>query len=148
VTVTATELVTKTPAPGAAGDACDPETLIVTMKATDSSYGAGERPRFLVTAVNTASGSCTLDSGSGLGLSITSGSDDVWSSDACAGGSGSSRQKLRRGVPYTRTITWDRKRASGDCDGARPEARPGTYVANLEARSLKTKVPKQVFTLR
>jgi hypothetical protein len=151
VTVTTTVKATETPGAGAVGPggACDPKALVVSMRATDSSFGAGERPRFLVTAVNTGSRTCVLDAGPGkLGLSITSGSDDIWSSAACARSSGSSRPKLRRGVPYVRTITWDRKRASGDCEGRRPLARPGTYVATFESRTLKAKAPRQVFTLR
>jgi len=151
VTVTAspssTDATDPSGAPASRG-ACAAESLVVAMKATDSAYGAGERPRFMVTVVNIGDAPCALGAGSGeVDLSITSGDDRVWSSAACAGG-GSSRPRLRQGVPYTRTITWDRRRGAGDCGGDRAQARPGTYVATLTSPTGPREAPKQVFTLR
>ncbi|MFC6879750.1 MULTISPECIES: hypothetical protein [Actinomadura] len=149
VTVTATAKVTATPKPAQKpGDACDARDVVVTMAATRETYAAGEQPQFRLTAVNTGGRACTFDVGPrSLDVRVTSGSDRVWSSAQCDRGDGSSIQMLRRGIPYAATITWDRKRGSGRCQGKRLPVRPGTYVAKVHSPD-KIKVRKQIFSLR
>ncbi|MFI0352368.1 hypothetical protein [Actinomadura sp. 9N407] len=126
---------------------CDPEAVVVTMTTVRRTYGPGERPRFQVIAVNTGDRACEFGVGPGdLDLRIRSGADKVWSSAACARGRGSSVRTLRKGIPYVEIVSWDRKRTTGDCPGARPSARPGTYVATIDSKIVKT--PAQVFRLR
>ncbi|WP_433329724.1 hypothetical protein [Spirillospora sp. CA-294931] len=144
VTVTATAKVTAAP-PKKDGDACEPDAVVVNMAVSRTQYAPGEMPQFQLTAVNTGERACTFDVGpKALDIRVTSGSDRVWSSAECDGGTGSSIQMLRRGIPYVGVVTWDRKRSTERCQGKRTTVRPGTYVVTLKG----TKVKKQVFTLR
>jgi hypothetical protein len=147
VTVTAEATTTVRPAQRKSGNACAPRDVVVSFAVTKDTYVGTDRPRFRLTAVNTGQRACTFEAGPReLDVQITSGSDRVWTSAKCARGSGSSNRLLRRGVPHVETIVWDRRRASGNCTGSRPAARPGTYVAALKADGVKVK--KQVFRLR
>ncbi|MEU5876884.1 hypothetical protein [Spirillospora sp. NPDC047279] len=148
-TVTVTAKVTTTPtAPKKDGDACEEGDVVVNMTMTRDTYAKGDMPQVQLTVVNTGGRACTFDVGSrSLDVRVTSGSDRVWSSAACDQGSGSSIQMLRRGIPYVGTVTWDRKRSTGKCEGRRVGALPGTYVASIKAAD-KIKVKRQVFRLR
>lgn len=129
------------------GDACDARDVVVNFASSGDTFAAGARPSFRLTVVNTGQRACGYDVGTGnLDIRITSGADKVWSASACDGGSGSSVQVLRRGIPYVTTVTWDRKRSGADCAGRRDKAMPGTYVAAVKAD--KVKPQKQVFHLR
>lgn len=126
-----------------AGDPCKPGDVVVTADLGGSSYSGAERPEFRYTVVNTGELTCSYDIG-GLELRITSGSDRIWSSTDCA--SGPARKKLKRGVPYTRTVTWNRTRSSAKCHETDEKARPGTYVVRLRGNHVKPQ--SQVFRLR
>ncbi|MFI0452298.1 hypothetical protein [Actinomadura sp. 6N118] len=146
---TPTVTVTAKVAPAAPkdGDACEKNDVVINMTSARETYAKNEMPQFQLTVVNTGGHACTFDVGSkSLDVRVTSGGDRVWSASMCEQGSGSSIQMLRRGIPYVSTVTWDRKRASGQCRGKRETARPGTYVASVKAD--KIKVTKQVFRLR
>jgi hypothetical protein len=147
-TVTVTARTTVRPvAPKKAGDSCEPRDMVVGFTVTKNTYAGKDRPRFRLTAVNTGRRACTFGVGfKELEVRIVSGSDRLWTSARCLHGPGSSIQLLRRGVPYIRTIVWDRRRSTGDCPGRRPAARPGMYVAFVKAG--KIKVRKQAFLLR
>lgn len=128
------------------GDPCDPSDVVVTAHLGDETYHAGHRPTFSYTLVNTGQRTCTYDVGpDGLELRITSGSDRIWSSGDCAKGAADSK-RLKRGVPYTRTVTWNRTRSNPDCDHTDKKARPGTYVVKLRGDDVKTR--SHVFYLR
>ncbi|MFC0040548.1 hypothetical protein [Actinomadura rayongensis] len=146
-TVTVTAQVTRTAAPRRrAGDACDRKDVVVDLAVSRTVYGRKDRPELRLTAVNTGAAACRFATGpKALDVRISSGSDRVWTASWCARGDASPRL-LRRGIPYVRTLTWDRRRSSGRCGGSRPAARPGTYVAELVAPGLKAK--RQVFALR
>jgi hypothetical protein len=133
---TVTVTTTVTPVPVEDGGPCKPHDLVFTM-AGAKAYAAGQDPRFDVTVVNTSPASCRFDTGS-FYVVVTSGKDRIWSSGECRKG-GSGRQTLRRGIPYTTAVVWDRHRG---CGGA--PARPGTYVAALKGG----KAGKRVFHLR
>jgi hypothetical protein len=148
VTVTTEATATVRPTESRSGNACEPRDVVVSFAATKDTYVGTDRPRFRLTAVNTGRRACTFEAGPReLEVQITSGADRLWTSAKCARGSGSAtRLLLRRGVPHVATIVWDRRRASGDCTGSRPAARPGTYLAAVKADGIKVK--KQVFRLR
>ncbi|KAB2351100.1 hypothetical protein F8566_07405 [Actinomadura rudentiformis] len=144
-TVTVTAKVT--PETSKDGDACEKNDVVVNMTSARETYAKNEMPQFQLTVVNTGDHACTFDVGSkSLDVRVTSGGDRIWSVSACEQGGGSSIQMLRRGIPYVRTVTWDRKRADGRCRGKREAARPGTYVASVKADRIK--VTRQVFRLR
>ena len=64
----------------------------------------------------------------------------------CVSGEGIDRQKLTRGIPFVRSIEWDKRRSGRDCGGDRHAAGEGTYVALARAGGLKSN--KNVFHLR
>lgn len=136
---------TKSPAKLGPGDPCDPSDVVLTAHLGGETYHAGHEPSFSYTLVNTGGRTCTYDVGPhGLELRITSGSDRIWSSGDCA--KGAEDKRLKRGVPYTRTITWNRTRSKPDCDHTNQKARPGTYVVKLRGDHVKTR--SHVFYLR
>ena len=138
-TVTVTTTTTPKPAESGGGDdSCSADDLVVSMSGSQSTYAAGARPEFRVTAVNIGSGPCAFDTSS-LDVRITSGEDRIWSSAECRRG-GAAKETLKRGVPWVQMVKWNRKRG---CDGG-SIARPGTYVAALKGQ----KVKKLVFSLR
>ncbi|GAA4149114.1 hypothetical protein [Actinomadura keratinilytica] len=142
VTVTATRSVRAAPA-RPEGDACAREDLVVGLAMARDTYTGAQRPRFIATVVNTGPDTCTFTGA--LGVRVTSGRDRVWSSARCGRG-GSRERTLRRGIPHVETVTWDRRRSTGDCRGRGLPARPGTYVAAVRADGLRPAT--RVFHLR
>ncbi|GGM72984.1 hypothetical protein GCM10010106_19250 [Thermopolyspora flexuosa] len=131
------------------GDArCAEEDIVVHLEGLQEVYPPGVRPRFVVMLVNTGEEPCVLDVGPrALDLRITSGSDRVWSSADCVGGEEATKlHRLERGVPFVRSISWNRHRSGRDCSASHPEAKAGTYVATAVAGSLTSE--KTVFHLR
>ncbi|WP_067181155.1 hypothetical protein [Microtetraspora niveoalba] len=137
----------KAAAPLRPGDPCDPKDLVLSLRGGQQTYASGVEPTFLLTVVSTGKVDCTVDVGPRmLETRIVSGNDRVWSTADCVSGDGVDIQMLRRGVPYVRTIRWDRRRSGDDCTGKRTTALPGTYVAWTHAAGLRS--PKAVFYLR
>ena len=126
-------------------DPCGPGDVVVTSDLGHQTYKGGEQPQFRVTVVNTGKRTCAYDVGpKAIELRITSGSDHVWSSADCA--SVSDARHLKRGVPYTRTITWNRTRSNAKCHHTDQKAKPGTYVVRLRGDHVKNE--SHVFYLR
>ncbi|MET8862209.1 hypothetical protein ABZW11_04540 [Nonomuraea sp. NPDC004580] len=131
------------------GEPCAEEDLVLHLQGggKEPIYAGGARPSFLVTLVNTGSVMCTADVGPrAMEVRITSGSDRIWSTADCVSGEGTDVRQLQRGVPYVRSLEWDRRRSSSDCRATPPSALPGTYVAMVRMGKLRS--PKGVFHLR
>ncbi|MBG0826745.1 hypothetical protein HS041_03010 [Planomonospora sp. ID67723] len=136
-----------TPRPKRPGDACDTADLVLSLQGEGEVYGAPDRPRFVLTLVNTGKVMCTTDVGPRtLEIRITSGDDRVWSSADCVSGETDDLHRLERGIPYVQVTEWDRHRSGSDCRAKRAAARPGTYVAVVQAPGMKSR--KVVFHLR
>ncbi|TNY38934.1 hypothetical protein [Thermomonospora catenispora] len=153
ITVTATPTAGGTPSaepsarpePAPSDGRCDPDDLVLTVRMDRTVYPEGEHPRLHLSLVNVGERTCGLDLGpASLRVRITSGPDRVWSSEHCA--VGASFRKLRRGVPYVQTVTWDRRRSAPGCPKSRAAAKPGTYVATVRLEGLKPH--RKVFHLR
>ncbi|WP_157251877.1 hypothetical protein [Nonomuraea typhae] len=143
-TTKATPTPTRVSRPGAP---CDHTDLVLSLKGRQDVYPAGALPNLMATLVNTGPVMCTTDVGPRtMEIRITSGEDRIWSTSDCVSGDTSSVERLERGIPYVRSIDWDRKRSRTDCTTARVSALPGTYVA--VARMGKLKSPLVVFHLR
>ncbi|MBF8186550.1 hypothetical protein ITP53_12515 [Nonomuraea sp. K274] len=130
------------------GQPCAEEDLVLSLRGgKEEIYSGGSRPAFLITLVNTGPVMCTADVGPrAMEIRITSGADRIWSTSDCVSGSGSEVEQLQRGVPYVRSLEWDRRRSSSDCR-TRPEtALPGTYVTTVRMGRLRS--TKGVFHLR
>ncbi|MEV0974731.1 hypothetical protein [Microtetraspora glauca] len=137
----------KAAAPLRPGDPCDPKDLVLSLRGGQQTYAGTAEPTFLLTVVSTGRVDCTVDVGPRmLETRIVSGDDRVWSTADCVSGDGTDIQMLKRGVPYVRTIRWDRHRSGADCTVKRAAALPGTYVAWTHADGLKSS--KAIFYLR
>ncbi|MDA0640904.1 MULTISPECIES: hypothetical protein [Nonomuraea] len=137
----------KTPRARRAGEPCDDKDLVLHLQGKQEIYASGARPHFIVTVVNTGPVMCKADVGPrALEIRITSGEDRIWSTADCVSGPGTETRELQRGVPYVRTLDWNRRRSSGSCRADPPAALPGTYV--VVARLGEHKSPKGVFHLR
>ncbi|MFF0308651.1 hypothetical protein ACFYSC_14550 [Streptosporangium sp. NPDC004379] len=134
-------------ADGRPGGSCSPADLVLSVRGTGEIYGPGDRPRFLLTLVNTGEASCRADVGPrAMEVRITSGADRVWSSADCVSGGTDDFHRLERGVPYVREVVWDRRRSDTECAAAGAVARPGTYVAAVGTPGLRG--DRTVFHLR
>ncbi|MFG3441438.1 hypothetical protein ACGF0J_29695 [Nonomuraea sp. NPDC047897] len=129
------------------GEPCEEADLVLSLQGKQEVYAAGAWPNFLVSLVNTGPVMCRADVGPrAMELRITSGDDRIWSTSDCVSGAGGEVRELQRGVPYVRSLDWDRRRSTTDCRADRPTALPGTYVA--VARMGRLKSHKGVFHLR
>ncbi|MEU0564492.1 hypothetical protein ABZ297_03700 [Nonomuraea sp. NPDC005983] len=130
-----------------AGEPCNERDLVLSMQGKQDVYAGADQPNFLVTLVNTGPVMCRADVGPrAMEVRITSGDDRIWSTADCVSGAGVEVQDLERGVPYVRSLDWDRRRSSADCRSTPSDALPGTYVA--VARMGKLKSSMGVFHLR
>ncbi|ASU85740.1 hypothetical protein CDO52_25655 [Nocardiopsis gilva YIM 90087] len=137
------------PVPTKASDPCRPQDVVVTFEVDKSDYAWDGKPKIEITAVNTGEQTCTVDMGpKNMEVLIKSGDDRVFSTADCAKGDKAVvKKKLERGVPRSRTVTWDRKRSWKECRDADVDARrPGTYVATLES-DYDEGAERQVFRL-
>jgi hypothetical protein len=130
------------------GQPCAEEDLVLSLKGGEERIFTGNTlPTFLVTLVNTGPVMCTADVGPrAMEIRITSGADRIWSTADCVSGVGTDVEQLQRGVPYVRSLEWDRQRSSADCRATPAAALPGTYVATARLGALRT--TKGVFHLR
>ncbi|MFC4118636.1 hypothetical protein [Nonomuraea zeae] len=130
------------------GEPCAESELVLSLQGgKEQIYAAGTKPSFLVTLVNTGPVMCTADVGPrAMEIRITSGADRIWSTADCVSGPGTEVQQLQRGVPYVRSLDWDRRRSSTDCRTTPAAALPGTYVASVRMGKLRS--TKGVFHLR
>ncbi|MCK2213936.1 hypothetical protein MF672_009055 [Actinomadura sp. ATCC 31491] len=130
------------------GAPCAEEDLVLSLQGgKDQIYAADVRPSFIVTLVNTGPVMCRADVGPrAMEIRITSGQDRIWSTADCVSGVANDVAELQRGVPYVRSLSWDRRRSSADCRSTPPAALPGTYVAT--ARFGRLRSTKGVFHLR
>ncbi|WP_199725903.1 hypothetical protein [Nocardiopsis sp. Huas11] len=122
-------------APERPEDPCRPQDVVVSFAPASSdkeTYGAGEKPGFRITVVNTAEQTCTVDVGpEALELRIHSGDDRIFSTADCVEGQAAEERQLSRGVPHEYTITWERMRSFTDCRDDSRSAGVGWYRANL-----------------
>jgi hypothetical protein len=120
---------------------------VLSLRGRQDVYTGGARPNFLITLVNTGPVMCTADVGGRvMEMRITSGDDQIWSTSDCVSGPGNEVKELQRGIPYVRSLDWDRHRSSLDCRADAPTALPGTYVAVVRMGNLRSL--KDVFHLR
>ncbi|PZE36958.1 MULTISPECIES: hypothetical protein [unclassified Curtobacterium] len=127
------------PAPSAAarkdGAACDPHQIELTPVLDKRVYAAGEDPQVAMSIKNTGSNSCHMDLGSAQQvLTITSGTEQYWSSKDCQTGGTDQDVTLKAGQELTTpAIAWDRTRSSATtCDAARASVTGGGASYHLQ----------------
>ncbi|MGD0375526.1 MAG: hypothetical protein ABSB01_13190 [Streptosporangiaceae bacterium] len=110
--------------------ACRPGSVVLSLFASQGSYGAGQLPVFDVDVVSTSARRCTFNVGPKfLALVITSGGAKIWSSADCVAGAGSLVTDLVKGVPAVLPISWGRQTSTPGCAAVGSLVPGGTYVA-------------------
>lgn len=107
---------------------CLAKDLALTLESPRTAYAVGEKPSFTVTLTHVGRRPCLVDSsGSVREITISSGTDRVWSSADCPL---DSRDLLMApGDVYPETVTWERVRSVPGCAGGLPEPEAGQYSA-------------------
>lgn len=89
---------------------------------------AGSDVTVLLNLRTVATPACTWTiSPAHLSVKITSGDDDIWSSQECPGQVSRSTVTVRAESTSTTSLTWDAKRSAEDCPSTTPYAEPGFY---------------------
>jgi hypothetical protein len=127
------------PAPGPSATAgglggvmgfCPRHALVLSLTANQSRFGPVQQPVFRLSVVSTQRAACSFDIGPGhLALVIMKGSARIWNSGDCVSGTGSQVTPLRRGVPATVSIAWDKNLSLPGCGGPVRAAPPARYTA-------------------
>ncbi|PZF65680.1 hypothetical protein DEJ33_10240 [Curtobacterium sp. MCPF17_047] len=127
------------PTPSAAalkdGAACDTDQIELTPVLDKRVYAAGEDPQVAMSIKNTGTNSCHMDLGSAQQvLTITSGTEQYWSSKDCQTGGTDQDVTLKAGQELTTpAIAWDRTRSSATtCDAARASVTGGGASYHLQ----------------
>lgn len=109
---------------------CAPSDIVVTPLVRNPVAGSDVGIRLkLVTRVSAA---CTWRvSADSMILTITSGSDDIWSSRECPGPLPTEDVVLRRTTPVWFGMTWSARRSDEECSTRTAWALPGWYHVNV-----------------
>ena len=115
------DLVTEAPPAEEEGEppVCAGGQLTVTPIADQTSYAAGELPKFSLSIENTGDVDCTADLGTaGMQFEVSSGSDQVWRSADCQENAENLAVLLTAGQKLeTDEVVWDRTRSSTETCG-------------------------------
>ncbi|MDP9028432.1 MAG: hypothetical protein M3N46_12950 [Actinomycetota bacterium] len=135
---------------GGSAAACAPSVITLAAVTDAISYAAGVQPKLSMTITNGGANACTIDVGTDAQVyTITSGSDQIWSSADCQTDKTALKQVLQPGVAKALSTTpfaWDRTRSSTTtCTGTRPAVTAGgaSYHLNVKLGSLASKSSKQ-----
>ncbi len=126
--------------------ACVPAAITVTAITDKTSYTASEQPLVSMSITNNGAADCTINAGTDAQVyTITSGSDQIWTSTDCQSAPAPAEVTLKPGVPQATTpFAWDRTRSSTTtCDGSRPAAvsggaSPPTYKLTVKLGDLES----------
>jgi len=115
--------------PNASGLACDPASVTLAVAGFQKLAVSGHQT-FSLSVTNTGKTSCALDvSPSTYTLTVTSGSDRIWSTADCGTWLPSQQLMAAPGDAYQFTVTWPLTRSSATCQTSKAPLKPGTYVA-------------------
>jgi hypothetical protein len=128
--------VSTAPAPGSGRSACALGAMVLTIHSDRYRYGAGRPAGFVVDAVSTASQPCGFNLGARfISVVVDSAGTPMWDSASCIHGTGSQLVTLRRGVPASLRVTWDRRTSLSGCSGQGSAIPAGRYtVAAFDAQ--------------
>ncbi|MEW1721802.1 hypothetical protein [Streptomyces sp. NPDC093109] len=123
-------------ATGSALPDCAPDSLTLRLAATKVAYAPGEKPAFRLTVMNTSDTSCKADFGpKAVVLTITNADDDeVWTSKDCPK-TGTALFEVPAKGTITRTVTWDRRKSTTNCDATKAPGTVGTGTYLVEAET-------------
>jgi hypothetical protein len=123
---------TQAPSPASSGAAraCKPGEVVLSLFASQDSYGRGQLPEFDVDVVSTSAQTCAFNVGPRfLALLITADGKRIWSSADCVAGPGSLLTNLARGVPTVVPLSWDRETSAPGCRVTSRQVTVGQFAA-------------------
>jgi hypothetical protein len=134
-------------APAATGPtACPAADLVLTVTASQASYGSAARPSFQVDIVSTGTATCLLDTGpAALRLVVLHGSAVAYNSGSCLHGARKQVISLRRGVPVVTSMAWNKHETVTGCPTTVLAATNRTYAAVAQAGGAQS--PRSSFRL-
>lgn len=91
----------------------------------------GETTSLYLAIVNTGPTRCKLDMSKNFQVTVTSGTDRIWSTQDCTKWSVQGTLTLVPGKPYRFAVNWPTQRSSASCQLGGPALLPGTYVATV-----------------
>lgn len=118
---------------------CGWRNIVLSLFSEQTTFGPGQLPTFSVNVVSTAPADCSYNLGSKhLVLVIREGPVRIWSSADCAPAPGDLLSALKRGVPTSILISWNRQTSSPGCSGPANQAPAGTYTVFARQGSVTT----------
>lgn len=143
-TPAATETASATPTP-TGPLACDQTNSDLSLAGYQKVKQDGKQS-FKVGVKNTGAQPCVLNlSAATFSLTVTSGTDRIWSTADCAKWVPAKKQTLKAQQSYEFSIAWGVRRSAQGCKEAKALLRPGTYVA--EAVFADSEKSRQVFVV-
>ena len=107
--------------------ACSSGDLVATPSVRGTAHG-GHPVVFTIALTTRTSPACTWTvSPQTLVVKVTSGPDDVWSTQQCPGAIGKQAVVLRNNAPVDVTVAWNGRRSDEGCTDVPPWAQPGDY---------------------
>jgi hypothetical protein len=111
---------------------CGSKRLTVEAATDAETYPVGSSPRLTAVVRNTSGEACRLAiQPSARSWSITSGPDEVWSTDDCVNDADLVLKRLKAGKQVTYAVTWDGHRSEPQCAEPGAAAQPGTYRVDV-----------------
>ncbi|QDW62484.1 hypothetical protein [Oerskovia sp. KBS0722] len=127
--------------------ACQAKDVTLWLAASKTEYAVGEKPTFTTTLTHVGHRPCLIDASTAVqAITITSGTDRIWSSADCP--AASKDLLMAPGDVWTETVTWNRDRSAPECATGLPGTQPGSYsvvAASNEAEGMTS--PAVPFTL-
>jgi hypothetical protein len=109
--------------------ACN-DRLAAALATDQKSYAVGDNPKFTATLSNTGTTSCTLVSGASRQVwTVTSGHDQVWTTQGCVASQAVARLTIKAHGEYTTSVVWNGRRRDSHCNVGE-QATAGTYVVS------------------
>ena len=114
--------------------ACPATGLVLTLTASQASYGSAATPAFQVDIVSTGTATCTLDTGpAALRRVVLHGGSVAYNSATCLHGARKHVVSLRRGVPVITSMTWNKHETAPGCPTTVVADTNRTYTAVAQA---------------
>lgn len=133
---------TPTPSASAAPSAaCSAGSTTVGIDGGSSSVKIGATVALTVTLTNTGKADCTWDFAElPVGVTVTSGSDQIWSTDDCAAWKPRGKTTVPAQKSYSYKVIWPGQRSTeNSCKTSTEELGAGYYVATAEVQGGPTK---------
>jgi hypothetical protein len=128
------------------GGSCAPGAVVLSLFPSHSSYSGRQDPKFSIYAVSTGPQECTFAVGPAkLQVVVMFSGRIIWDSSDCARSSSAKTVKLKRGVPVTETVSWNRSVSLPGCVTLASATRAGTY--QVQARTGSASSPVRAFKL-